>query len=82
VTTVSKKHRRAMKGLEESNIYLRELSENLDLPNQEKWDEQMLNAQMNRTTDIEAMDVFDVAFEKGILIIPFVMEFVEMISLT
>lgn len=71
-----------MKGLEESNIYLRELSENLDLPNQEKWDEQMLNAQMNRTTDIEAMDVFDVAFEKGILIIPFVMEFVEMISLT
>ena len=71
-----------MKGLEESNIYLRELSENLDLPNQEKWDEQMLNAQMNRTTDIEAMDVFDVAFEKGILIIPFVTEFVEMISLT
>jgi len=71
-----------MKGLEESDIYLRELSENLDLPNQEKWDEQMLNAQMNRTTDIEAMDVFDVAFEKGILIIPFVMEFVEMISLT
>jgi len=71
-----------MKGLEESDIYLRELSENLDLPNQEKWDEQMLNAQMNRTTDIEAMDVFGVAFGKGILIIPFVMEFVEMISLT
>jgi hypothetical protein len=67
VTSVLRKYRRAVQGLEESEVYLRELSENIDAQTRQKWDEQISAAQIKRTAEIEAMDVFDTTFGRGSL---------------
>jgi S-adenosylmethionine:diacylglycerol 3-amino-3-carboxypropyl transferase len=67
VTSVLKKHKRALQGSEDSKAYLRGLSENVDPRTRAKWDEQMSNAQRDRISKIDAMDVFDTDFEKGML---------------
>lgn len=67
MTTVLRKYRRAIQGSEGSEIYLRDLSESIDAQTRAKWDEQMTTAQTKRTTEIEAMDIFDTTFERGTL---------------
>jgi hypothetical protein len=67
VSTVLRKYNRAVEGSKESEVYLRELTKSIDATTRAQWDEQMSDAQAGRATCIDAMDVFDTAFEKGIL---------------
>lgn len=67
VSSVIKKFKRAVPGEKDSESYFRELSESINAATRQKWEEQMSNAQVRRTSKIESMDVFDTGFEKGLL---------------
>jgi hypothetical protein len=60
-----KKYQSAIQEAKESERYYQSLCENLDPRVQEEWEEQMANAQNNRTSDIKAMDIFNAALENG-----------------
>jgi hypothetical protein len=70
VNTISRKYKAAVLHLKESQEYFSELSEAVDDSLLDKWTEMMSEAELNRTSNIEAMDVFDVKFDKGMFPLP------------
>lgn len=54
-----------MKGVSESMAAFEKLNETADPVMVETWEEQDLEAQISRTSDPSAMDVFDVQLRKG-----------------
>ena len=64
--SVVQKCQTAIPETEESEHYYQELCENLDSMVQKQWEDEMANAQAQRTSDISAIDIFNPAMENGI----------------
>jgi len=65
-TSVVQKYQTAIPETEESEYYYQRLCENLDSRVQKQWEDEMANAQVQHTSDISAMDIFNLAMENSI----------------
>jgi len=65
-TSVVQKYQKAISETEKSEHYYQELCENLDSRVQKQWEDEMANAQAQCTSDISAMDIFNLAIENSI----------------
>jgi len=65
-TSVVQKYQTAIPETEESEHYYQGLCENLDSRVQKQWEDKMANAQAQHTSDISAMDIFNLAMENSI----------------
>jgi hypothetical protein len=61
--SIVKKYQNAVQEAKESETYYQSLCETLDPTVQQQWEEEMANAQANRTTDIKGMDIFNPTME-------------------